>query len=191
MIYETIITTVDAADQAHVAPFGIQKQGDLIVISPYRPSTTLDNILATKTAVMNLTDDVRVFAGAVAKVQSYELTRATQVQGYRLLNTLSHQELTLVDVLDDAQRPQLFMQVVHQEMHHPFAGFNRAQAAVIELAVLATRLQRLPQDKIQTERHYLEIAMDKTAGPREWEAWQWLVDKIDTFYAEKTGRNQA
>ena len=191
MIYETIISTVDAADQAHVAPFGIQKQGDLIVISPYRPSTTLDNILATKTAVMNLTDDVRVFAGAVARVQSYELTRATQVQGYRLLNTLSHQELSLVEVVDDIQRPQLFMQVLHQEIHQPFAGFNRAQAAVIELAVLATRLQRLPQDKIQTERQYLQIAMDKTAGPREWEAWQWLVDKIDTFYAEQTGQNQA
>jgi hypothetical protein len=191
MIYETIISTVDAADQAHVAPFGIQKQGDLIVISPYRPSTTLDNILATKTAVMNLTDDVRVFAGAVARVQSYELTRATQVQGYRLLNTLSHQELSLVEVVDDIQRPQLFMQVLHQETHQPFAGFNRAQAAVIELAVLATRLQRLPQDKIQTERQYLQIAMDKTAGPREWEAWQWLVDKIDTFYAEQTGQNQA
>ncbi len=101
MIYETIISTVDAADQAHVAPFGIQKQGDLIVISPYRPSTTLDNILATKTAVMNLTDDVRVFAGAVARIHAHELTPATQVQGYRLLNTLSHQELTLVEVVDD------------------------------------------------------------------------------------------
>lgn len=191
MIYETIISTVDAADQAHVAPFGIQKQGDLIVISPYRPSTTLDNILATKTAVMNLTDDVRVFAGAVARIHAHELTPATQVQGYRLLNTLSHQELTLVEMVDDVQRPQLLMQVVHQEMHQPFAGFNRAQAAVIELAVLATRLQRLPQEKVQIERQYLQIAMDKTAGPREWKAWQWLVDKIDTFYAEQTGQNQA
>lgn len=191
MIYETIITTIDAADNAHVAPFGIQKRQDLVVISPYRPSTTLDNILSTQTAVMNLTDDVRVFAGAVTRVNAVELAKATQISGYRLKNTLAHQELLLQEVVEDATRPQLVMRVVHQETHQAFAGFNRAQAAVIELAVLATRLNRLPREKVLTERQYLQIAIDKTAGERELEAWQWLVDKIDNFYAEQSGQNQA
>jgi len=191
MIYETIITTVDAADNVHVAPFGIQKRQDLVVISPYRPSTTLDNILSTQTAVMNLTDDVRVFAGAVTRINTVELAKATQVAGYRLKNTLAHQELLLQEVVEDATRPQLLMRVVHQETHQAFAGFNRAQAAVIELAVLATRLNRLPREKVLTERQYLQIAIDKTAGERELEAWQWLVDKIDNFYAEQSGQNQA
>jgi uncharacterized protein len=191
MIYETIITTVDAADKAHVAPFGIQRREDLVVISPYRPSTTLENILSTQAAVMNLTDDVRVFAGAVTRVNQVELARATKVAGYRLKNTLAHQELLLLEVIEDAIRPQLVMQVVHQETHQAFAGFNRAQAAVIELAVLTTRLSRLPKEKVLTERQYLQIAIDKTAGARELEAWQWLVDKIDNFYAEQSGQNQA
>lgn len=191
MIYETIITTVDTADKAHVAPFGIQRREDLVVISPYRPSTTLENILSTQAAVMNLTDDVRVFAGAVTHVNQVELARATKVTGYRLKNTLAHQELSLLEVIEDASRPQLVMQVVHQETHQAFAGFNRAQAAVIELAVLTTRLSRLPKEKVLTERQYLQIAIDKTAGARELEAWQWLVDKIDNFYAEQSGQNQA
>ncbi|OYY02112.1 MAG: tetrahydromethanopterin synthesis protein, partial [Mehylophilales bacterium 35-46-6] len=63
MIFETIISTINTDGDAHVTPFGIRMQDGLVVISPYKPSTTLQNILATGHAVLNLTDDVRVFAG--------------------------------------------------------------------------------------------------------------------------------
>ncbi len=191
MIYETIITTVDTAGNPHITPFGVQKKEGLIVISPFKPSTTLTNILATECAVMNLTDDVRVFAAAIVKAQTQAIVPATIVNGVRLAETLAHQELRLEQVVEDAERPQLWMRVVHQETHQPFAGFNRAQAAVIELAVLASRLNRLPKEKVLSERAYLQIAIDKTAGERELQAWQWLVEKIDGYYAEQSGFNQA
>lgn len=191
MIYETIITTVDATGNPHITPFGVQKKDGLIVISPYKPSTTLTNILATECAVMNLTDDVRVFAAAIIKAQTHAIVPATKINGVRLAQTLAHQELRLQQVVDGAERPQLWMRVVHEETHQPFAGFNRAQAAVIELAVLASRLNRLPQEKVLSERAYLQIAIDKTAGERELQAWQWLVEKIDGYYAEQSGFNQA
>lgn len=191
MIFETIITTVDIEGKPHVTPFGIRKQEGLVIIAPYKPSTTLENILTTKTAVMNLTDDVRVFAGAITRKQSHELLATTHVKGFRLANTLAHQELSLVKVVEDALRPQLWMQVVHAEQHLPFAGFNRAQAAVLELAVLASRLTMLPQEKVIAEMHYLQIAIDKTAGAHELQAWQWLVEMIDNFYAAQAGQNQA
>lgn len=191
MIYETIITTVDMASNPHITPFGVQKKEGLIVISPFKPSTTLTNILATECAVMNLTDDVRVFAAAIVKAQTQAIVPATIVNGVRLAETLAHQELRLEQVVEDAERPQLWMRVVHQETHQPFAGFNRAQAAVIELAVLASRLNRLPKEKVLSERAYLQIAIDKTAGERELQAWQWLVEKIDGYYAEQSGFNQA
>lgn len=191
MIYETIITSVDSAGNPHITPFGVQKKDGLIVISPFKPSTTLTNILATKCAVMNLTDDVRVFAAAIVKAQTQAIVPATVVNGVRLAETLAHQELRLEHVVEDAERPQLWMRVVHEEMHKPFAGFNRAQAAVIELAVLASRLNRLPKEKVLSERAYLQIAIDKTAGEREFIAWQWLVEKIDGYYAEQSGFNQA
>lgn len=191
MIYETIITTVDMAGNPHITPFGVQKKEGLIVISPFKPSTTLTNILATECAVMNLTDDVRVFAAAIVKAQTQAIVPATIVNGVRLAETLAHQELRLEQVVEDAERPQLWMRVVHQETHQPFAGFNRAQAAVIELAVLASRLNRLPKEKVLSERAYLQIAIDKTAGERELQAWQWLVEIIDGYYAEQSGFNQA
>jgi hypothetical protein len=189
MILETIISTQDADGDAHVTPFGIRKQDGFVVISPYKPSTTLTNILATGVAVMNLTDDVRVFAGALTKRVMWQLTPVLHVNGHRLSQTLSHQELRLVNVIDDAMRPQLIMEVIYSEQHQPFEGFNRAQAAVIELAVLVSRLQRLPMEKIIQDMQYLQIAIDKTSGPRELEAWGWLVEAVENHRAALSGDN--
>jgi hypothetical protein len=66
--------------------------------------------------------------------------------------------------------------------HAPSSGFNRAQAAVIELAILSSRLDRLPREKVAEEMRYLGIAIEKTAGPREQEAWGWLIEKVRAFY---------
>ena len=202
MIFETIIITVNAKNQPHIAPFGVRYADDNMIISPYKPSITLDNILATKLATLNITDDVRVFAGALtAHIKNvalqplglspqnipaeagYSYVKSNSHAGYRLSNTLSHTELQLIDVKDDAQRPQLTMQKMHTENHSPFMGFNRAQSAVIELCILVSRLAMLPKEKIMSEMAYLQIAIDKTAGERELEAWGWLTEKIEHFYA--------
>ena len=189
MIFETIVTSIDAAGEPHVTPFGVRYEGEFMVISPYRPSTTLENILATKCAVMNLTDDVRVFAGALTNRKMGDLLAANKIVAPRLADCLAHVELELVEVRDDAVRPQLVMKKVAEFNHKAFAGFNRAQAAVLELAVLTSRLHMLPREKIQAELQYLQIAIDKTAGEREKQAWCWLVEKIDHFYAEQSGKN--
>jgi uncharacterized protein len=190
VIFETIITSIDSTGEPHITPFGVRYEGELIVISPYKPSTTLDNILATKCAVMNLTDDVRVFAGALTNRKVGELVQANKIKACRLADCLAHVELELIEVRDDATRPQLIMQKVAEFNHKPFAGFNRAQAAVIELAVLVSRLHLLPREKIQAELAYLQIAIDKTAGEREKQAWDWLTKAIESFYADQTSENQ-
>jgi hypothetical protein len=191
MIFEVIISTLNSQGDVHVTPFGIQIQDGLVVISPYKPSATLENILATQHAVMNLTDDVRVFAGALTKRQAWSLTPAEKIAGYRLTETLVHKELKLVKINEDALRPQLFLEVMHVVQHQSFLGFNRAQAAVIELAVLASRLNILDKDKVLSEIEYLQIAVDKTAGERELQAWGWLIEKVENFYAQQAGENFA
>jgi uncharacterized protein len=188
MIFETIITTVNLAGEPHISPFGIQYEGDLVLIAPYKPSTTLENILATKTATLNITDDVRIFAGAISN--NYSNINLSPLQpnihaGCRLANALTHSELRLIDVKDDDVRPTLRMQKVTTEMHAPFLGFNRAQAAVVELSILVSRLHLLPREKIMVEMQYLQIAIDKTAGEHEKQAWSWLAGKINAFYADQ------
>ena len=142
MIYETIVSTISEQGDVHVTPFGIRMQDGLVVISPYKPSTTLQNILTSGEAVLNLTDDVRVFAGALVGRQVWSLLPAEKVTGYRLAETLAHKELKLLKIEDDLVRPQLFLEVVHMAQHAPFQGFNRAQAAVIELAVFSMAIRK-------------------------------------------------
>ena len=67
---------------------------------------------------------------------------------------------------------------MYRQTHAPFRGFNRAQAAVIEAAVLVSRLSILPPGKLEAELEYLKIAIDKTAGQAELEAWGWLMEAV-------------
>lgn len=178
MIRETIITTPAADGSTHIAPMGIRQEGEYLLLAPFRPSGTLDNLLRERIAVVNHTDDVRVFAGCLTGRWNWPLVPADKVRCKRLKEVLSHSELEVYHVEDDDLRPRLLCKQVHGATHVPFQGFNRAQAAVIEAAVLVSRLHMLPLEKIRTEVDYLSIAIGKTAGPREQEAWDWLMQMI-------------
>ncbi|MDR6406878.1 DUF447 domain-containing protein [Paraburkholderia terricola] len=179
MIHETIVTTAACDGRPHIAPMGARYEGEFVILSPFRPSTTLDNIVASRAAVLNFTTDVRVFAGCVTHCATdWPTVAATRVASIRLAESLAHAELELDELRDDNQRPVLRMKCVHRENHAPFAGFNRAQAAVIEGAVLVSRLFMLPADKVDREMAYLQIAIDKTAGDAERTAWDWLTSAI-------------
>lgn len=183
MIRETIVTTTDPAGQVHVAPFGLIQDDALWVIAPFRPSATLDNLTARPYAVANYTDDVLVFAGCLTGRRDWPTRQATKVPGVVLDGALAHAELEVVDMADDPQRPRFRCKVVHEETHAPFRGLNRAKAAVVEAAILVSRLHMLPWEKIEREVAYLQIAIDKTAGPRERQAWQWLMAEVDKHRA--------
>ncbi len=185
-IFETVLSTMNAAGTPHVAPMGVRYQARAdgrpgVVLLPFKPSTTHDNIVQTGCAVLNIVTDTRVFATCVTGRRDAALLRllpAQQITGLRLANALRHLELRLVDRQDDAQRPVLLMVVVHAVDHAPFIGLNRAQAAVIEGAVLVSRLHLLAPEKIAREMAYLQIAIDKTASANEHEAWRWLCQAV-------------
>lgn len=191
MINEIIITSSDAEGNVHIAPFGIRERDGLVLIAPFRPSSSLDHLLRTRCAVVNATDDVRIFAGALTGRRDWPVHRANRINGWVLDAALAHRELELVEVQEDAVRPQLLFRVVHEVMHTPFRGFNRAQAAVLEAAVLVSRLHMLPLEKIESEISYLRIAIEKTAGEHELQAWYWLMEKIDNHKASLRGENLA
>ncbi|BBA35873.1 hypothetical protein sS8_3941 [Methylocaldum marinum] len=189
MIRETIITSCSPQGVAHIAPMGVHVLDDELLIMPFRPSTTLDNVLATRTAVINYTDDVRIFAGCLTGRRDWPLLPAERIPGRRLAGALAHAELELLRWEEDELRPKLYCRVVHDVNHAPFRGFNRAQYAVLEAAILVSRLHMLPWDKIESELAYLRIGLDKTAGPAEREAWGWLMDAVEAF--RRSNPNQA
>ena len=179
MIYETIVTTVNEDGSVQIAPMGLRQVEGLYLIAPFKPSTTLRNLENSGEAVVSLTDDVRIFAGCLTGRYEWPLLPAVHVRGQYLEAALSHLELTVEQIEDDEQRPRFYCRSRHEAVHAPFRGFNRAQAAVLEAAILVSRLDRLPESKIMSELEYLQIAIDKTAGQREREAWGWLMERIN------------
>ncbi len=182
MIQETIVTTIDDVGKPHIAPMGVHLQaGGGIAILPFKPSLTLSNLLATRAAVINYCDDVRIFAGCLTGRRDWPLSPAEKIKGYFLSAALAHAELELRQVEDDPVRPRLICIPIHNVNHAPFQGFNRAQHSVLEAAILVSRLGRLPWDKINSELEYLRIGLEKTAGEREWQAWSWLMELIEHY----------
>jgi len=185
-IFEVVITTCAPDGVVHVAPMGVRYVVDDIVLKPFRPSRTLDNVLATRTAVLNTVTDVRLFAGCVTGRRTWP-TLSAAPGAVRLACAHAHLLLHLREVQEDPQRPTLRLARVREEQHSLVPGFNRAQAAVIEGAVLVSRLHLLPAQKIAEEMAYLQIAIDKTAGAPELEAWGWLREAVARHRAPALG----
>jgi len=185
LIVETVVTTKNAKGEVHIAPLGLIAEGDNWVLAPYRPSRTLDNLREVPFAVASHTDDVRVFAGCITGRKSWPTRPADEIDGAVLEGAVSHWELAVDRVTEDDVRPRFSCRVVHKATHRPWGGFNRAQAAVLECAVLVSRLNMLAPEKIEAELKYLEIAILKTAGAREAEAWGWLMERIAAWGAEQ------
>jgi uncharacterized protein len=59
-----------------------------------------------------------------------------------------------------------------------FLGLNRACHAVLEASILASRVRLLPAGEIVAELGRLQLLVDKTAGPREHEAMQYVTRHV-------------
>ena len=190
MIFEVIISTINEDGISHVAPMGVSQKADFIVLKPFKPSATLDNILKQKIAVMNIVTDVRVFAAAVTGRSNFNLVALPGGKGFFLKDALSYLTLSLAEIHDDKIRSTLHMNKVNEIHLSSFKGFNRAQAAIIEASVLMSRLDLLSRDKIKQEIKYLEIAISKTAGKKEIQAWEWLMEKYENYCRENERKNK-
>jgi hypothetical protein len=183
MIHEVIVTTISNEGIVHIAPMGIRFIDKQVVISPFKPSTTLNNITENNIATINFIDDVRVFAGIVSRhKKDWELSARTDLEivpNLTLTNTFYN--VVVNEYQEDDKRPNIICDIKNSAIIKPFLGFNRAQFSVIEAAVLLSRLGMIPMEKIDREIEYLKIGIDKTAGPHELEAWGWIQDKILSY----------
>lgn len=177
-IHEIILVTRNHDGSPHIAPMGLRRRDELWLIAPFRPSRTLDNLQREGRASVNMTDDVRVFAGCLTGRRDWPVAPCEQTDISRLRDPISHRELIVERVEQDETRPRFFCRSVRDVTHRPYPGHNRAQAAVLELAILVSRLDRLPAAKVDAEIAYLQLAIDKTAGEHEHIAWDWLMSHI-------------
>jgi hypothetical protein len=178
LILETVVTTRNADGSHHLAPYGLIQDGAGYVIAPFHPSPAIQNLRRHPFAAAAAPTDLRVIAGAVTGRRDWPVTSCERIDLMRLADAFGHMELEVESVTEDELRPRFRCKVVHSASHRPFVGYNRAQAAIIEGAILSTRLNLLPREKIEAEMAYLRIAISKTAGPVEQEAWGWIDETI-------------
>jgi uncharacterized protein len=179
LIRECIVTTLNAAGEPHLAPLGLIEEDDCWIVAPFRPSTTLANLELCSKATASFIDDAEIFAGFVTGIRNWPLVELPGWPAPRLEAALSHAELEVESIIADELRPRFRCVVRRIEAHRPFLGMNRAKAAVLEAAILATRLNMLPREKIDSEIAYLKIAIEKTAGPTERAAWDRIMATIE------------
>lgn len=178
MIIESILTTVDAAGTVNFAPMGVEWGEDEIVVKPFVETTTFQNLSATGAAVVNLTDDVLIFARAAISTAQFPAFPAAQVAGVVLEAACSWREVRVRAIDATPPRSRIATAVVHRGFRREFVGFNRARNAVIEAAILATRTHLLPAEQIRADFARLQVIVEKTAGPREREAMALLADHV-------------
>ena len=178
VIVETIVTTVAGDGTVNCAPMGVEWGETLIVLKPFLETATYANLMATGTAVVNITDDVRVFACAAISNPVYPTEPARVVRGVVLADCCSWREVEVRSPDSTPPRSRIETAVVHRGSHREFLGFNRARHAVLEAAIYATRLHLLPREFVESELERLQVIVDKTAGPGELEAMAMLTEHI-------------
>jgi uncharacterized protein len=183
VIVETIVTTLNAEGAVNCAPMGVEWDEDSIVLKPFLETTTYRNLIASRSAVVNLTDDVMLFAKAAISSPVYPTVPAQVVRGVVLADCCSWREVEARVVDSSPPRSRIETVVVHRGIRREFVGFNRARHAVLEAAIHATRLHLLPRAFIDSELARLQVIVDKTAGPRELEAMALLTEYVRSIPA--------
>jgi hypothetical protein len=189
MLLESIVTTLNGDGAPHIAPMGPIVDADFtrLLLRPYCTSLTYQNLKRSREAVVHVTDDVELFARA-AVGQLTEMPRlitAKAVRGAVLEDACRWYAIRVISIDDHDKRTEIVAEVVHQGRIRDFFGFNRAKHAVIEAAILATRVDFLEAQDIQDEFDRLRSPVLKTGGHQERRAFDFLQKYVRDHFERR------
>ncbi len=188
MIVEGILTTLGADGRVHMAPMGPRVDDDSsgappwrrLVLRPFRTSTTYQNLRRLGAAVFHVIDDVELLArAAIGPLDPPPPLAATPGCPVPRLADACHWHALEVDSIDDREeRATILARVVGSGSVREFVGLNRAKHAVVEAAILATRVNLLEAASIASKFAELKPLIDKTGGPAERRAFALLEEYV-------------
>ncbi|MDZ4689565.1 MAG: DUF447 family protein [Planctomycetaceae bacterium] len=186
MILEGLVTTLDNSGALNLAPMGPIVAPDLsrFTLRPFQTSRTYQNLKQHPAGVFHVTDDVELIArAALDGLTEWPPTQpAAVVAGRVLADCCRWFEFRVVTLDDSRERTEIVAEVVHTGRVRDFLGFNRAKHAVLEATILATRLHLLPEADVRRDLAWLAIPVQKTAGPQELAAWEFVREAIERWY---------
>jgi len=177
MILEGLITTTNPDGSPHLAPMGPHVEPDMrrFLLRPFPTSNTYRNLAAHGEGVLHVTDDVLLLAkAAVGAAEMPAVRPSKEVRGWVIADACRAYEFRAANVDASEQRVRIECEVVRSESLRDYFGFNRGKHAVLEAAILATRLHLLQRDEVEAEYRKLRVIVDKTGGPAEFEAMVFL-----------------
>ena len=183
-IIETVVTTINPDGGVNCGAMGVEWGEERIVIKPYRGTRTLRNLRATGAAVVNLTDDVLLFSQAALGDPQPPTHPAVSIEGAVLDDACSWREVRVEAIDERSRRARVGTLVVDGGTGREFLGLNRARHAVLEASILASRGRLLPAGDIRAELRRLQVVVEKTAGPREREAMEYVMRHVRAAVGE-------
>jgi len=181
VILEGLITSCHADGSLHLAAMGPEvaaaRRLDRLVLKPFAGSRTAELLAATPEGVFHLTDDVLLLARVVtgSLTEPPAARPAEQISGWVLEDACEAFEFRIVEADTSGQRARLTAEVVASHFHRPFRGFNRAAHAVVEAAILSSRLHLLGPAEVQRQLVLLQPLIEKTASEHEREAFELIA----------------
>lgn len=182
MILEGIVSTVTAEGVPRFSPMGpdVDRQQTSLVLKPFCSSTTFENLCRERQGIFHVIDDVRLLvSGAINRwTTPPRYHHDAELDGYVLEDACRALAFAVTDVEVDGPRARLDCRISVTKQLRPCFGWNRAQHAVLELAIHATRLHLLEKSFLDDEIQRLQSLVDKTGGQREREAWSTVTGYI-------------
>ena len=182
-ILEGLVTTLDPDGTPHLAPMGprISCGWQAPVVTPISHLAHLSESEAHGEGVLHVTDDALLLAKAAIRQGPVcpPIARRSTLRGVVLTDSCRYGEFMVRSIDESGERVQIHAEIIYQKTLRDFWGFNRAKHAVIEAAILATRLHLIPHQEVAAEYAKLRIIVDKTGGPAEHEAFDFLCEHLE------------
>ena len=182
VILEGIVTTLDAQGKLNVAPMGpiVEPSMSELILRPFKTSSTYRNLKVRPQGVFHVTDNVLLLArAAVHRWESRpETFPAQKVEGRVIKDACRWYEFQIETFDESQERTRLTARVVHSGRRRDFFGLSRAKHAVVEAAILATRVDLLPRDDLMRQFQMLRPLVEKTGSGAEREAFALLEEYV-------------
>ncbi|MBB74298.1 MAG: hypothetical protein CMJ75_07275 [Planctomycetaceae bacterium] len=182
LILEGIVTTTNADGQPNISPMGPIVAPDLrtLLLRPYQTSRTFQNLKRTGVGIFHVVDNVSLLArAAVGKLDPLPaLSPCLEIPGYILNDACRWYAFRVCSLADAEPRTRLECEVLSQGHLRDFFGLNRAKHAVVEAAILVTRMAWSSRAELETEFARLATLVEKTGGEQEHQAFDFLFNYL-------------
>jgi hypothetical protein len=180
-----VITTTASDGEVNCAAMGVRWGEEELVFWPFDATRTLRNLRGHGEAVVHLTDDVLLFVEAALGHPRPAVRPASAIHGSVIDAVNAWREVVVTEIAPadgGLPRSRVRARVVAAGTgaRQPL-GLCRARHAAVEASILASRLRWLDAGHVWAELARLQELVDKTAGPRERAA----MDYVRRYVSER------